>query len=103
MTFGGESMAVYNYNRPHRDNARLYRGLRREPAVDLPPCRIDENKFERKDDAPQNDKKLFGGLADELFEGGIDSDKLLIAALLYILMKEGADIKLIIALGYILM
>lgn len=38
-----------------------------------------------------------------MLDGGIDSDKLLVAVLLYLLIKEGADIKLIIALGYILM
>lgn len=32
-----------------------------------------------------------------------DADQLLIAALLLILVKEGADMKLILALGYILM
>lgn len=103
MTLGGVSMAVYNFNEPQRGNPGLYRGFRRESAADLPPCNIAEKKCEYKDENTQNNKKLFGGLADELFEGGIDSDKLLIAALLYILIKEGADIKLIIALGYILM
>jgi len=34
--------------------------------------------------------------------GGLDSDKLLIAALLLLLMKEGGDKRLILALGYIL-
>ena len=42
-------------------------------------------------------------ILEEFWDGKIDSDKLLIAALLYMLIKEGADIKLIIALGYILM
>ena len=42
-------------------------------------------------------------MIEQFFDSRLDSDKLLIAALLYMLIKEGADIKLIIALGYILM
>ncbi len=36
-------------------------------------------------------------------DGRIDSDKLIIIMLIVILAKEGADLKLLIALGYILM
>lgn len=39
----------------------------------------------------------------KLFDGKIDSDKLVIIALMVILAKEGADMKLILALGYILL
>ena len=43
----------------------------------------------------------------DMFAGDIpglnDPDKLLIAALLLLLIREGADIKLILALGYILL
>lgn len=39
----------------------------------------------------------------EIFGKKPDPDRLLIAALLLILFKEGADMKLILALGYILM
>ena len=50
--------------------------------------------------APQpNSSALLGNL----MPGSIDSDTLLIAALLLILMKEGGDIKLVLALGYILL
>ena len=34
---------------------------------------------------------------------GIESDKLLLMALIYLLIKENADIKLILALGYLLL
>ena len=34
---------------------------------------------------------------------GIENDKLLLIALLYLLIKENADIKLILALGYLLL
>ena len=47
--------------------------------------------------------KFLDALFDDIFDGAMDSDKLLIGAIIYMLIKEGADIKLIIALGYILM
>lgn len=37
-----------------------------------------------------------------ILDGKIDSDKLMIIALMVILAREGADMKLILALGYIL-
>ncbi len=40
---------------------------------------------------------------NRLFDGKIDSDKLMIIALMILLLKEGADMKLIIALAYILL
>ena len=40
----------------------------------------------------------------EIFSGNSqDSDKLLILALMFLLIKDGADMKLILALGYILL
>lgn len=97
-------MAVYGMNSPRREDRRLYGGVHRASAADLPPKIACGNTCEAPAEAEKpKEKKLFEGLIDEFFEGGIDSDKLLIAALLYILIKEGADIKLVIALGYILM
>ena len=49
--------------------------------------------------SPQRRRDLLGGLLPD----GIDSDTLLIAALLFLLLKEGGDIRLVIALGYILL
>jgi hypothetical protein len=102
-------MAVYNINNSRRDNAKLYSGVYKTPAADLPPyskcekiCRNDAES-EEKIIKNKKEKKTLDGLVNEFFEEGIDSDKLLIAVLLYTLIKEGADIKLIIALGYILM
>lgn len=43
------------------------------------------------------------GIINRLLGGGADSDKLLILALMFLLAKEGADMKLILALGYILL
>ena len=102
-------MAVYDLNKPRRGNEKLYRGVYRTPAADLPPQRKCEEVYEKEcinekqDVKSEKEKKVLEGLVDEFFEGGVDSDKLLIAVLLYMLIKEGADIKLIIALGYILM
>ncbi|MBR0140841.1 MAG: hypothetical protein IJM19_01160 [Ruminococcus sp.] len=55
--------------------------------------------------APQQEKSNeTKGLVESLekiFGNGKDPDKFLIIALMFLLYKEGADIKLIIALGYI--
>lgn len=57
-----------------------------------------ENKSpEKKQSGMQLNKFL-----EDFFGDSIDADKLLIAALIWLLIKEGADKKLIIALGYIL-
>lgn len=49
-----------------------------------------------------NNKSIISDGLNKLLEGGFDSDKLTIIALIIILAKEGADMKLILALGYIL-
>ena len=43
------------------------------------------------------------GLLSELLGGKIDEEKALIGLLIYILYKNGADVKLLLALGYLLM
>lgn len=50
-----------------------------------------------------NEKKDISGLLRNIFGEKLDSDKLLIAVLILILAKDGADKKLLIALGYILL
>lgn len=40
-------------------------------------------------------------LAEEIFGSSLDTDKILVAALILLLLKEGADPELILALGYI--
>ncbi len=42
-------------------------------------------------------------IIEKLLGNDMDSDKLLILALIFLLIKEGADTKLILALGYILL
>ncbi len=51
----------------------------------------------------KHNKKDFNDILKNIFDGKIDNDKLIIIALMILLAKEGADIKLIIALGYILL
>lgn len=41
------------------------------------------------------------GIIEKFLGGNIDSDRLLILALMFLLVREGADMKLILALGYI--
>ncbi|MCR5600198.1 MAG: hypothetical protein K6G33_05590 [Ruminococcus sp.] len=97
-------MSVFDSNCRRNDSARLYQSRIRKAAADLPPdhkeeCCAREERISRK----MHKSELLDRLFEEFLDGGMDSDKLLIAALLYMLIKEGADIKLIIALGYILM
>ncbi|WP_303825856.1 hypothetical protein [Ruminococcus flavefaciens] len=102
-------MAVYGEKFPKRTNRAgfdLQHIIEHNAAVDFPPHtsafqKTIEESHESGDQKSRND--IIGGIIEEFLDGGIDSDKLLIAAILYILIKEGADIKLIIALGYILM
>jgi len=62
-----------------------------------------EENLSQSPQLPGPAKDKLSGLIDELFGGSLDGDKLLIAALLLLLIREGADIKLILALGYILL
>lgn len=96
-------MAVY-YSDPRKDkytNMKFCQGQYKKACADLPPVTDEIEKKKANEKSPQ--RKLFNELIDDFFDGGIDSDKILIGALIYLLIKEGADIKLIIALGYILM
>lgn len=60
-------------------------------------------EYNTKRIAPQNGNP-FNNLFSGLFSGEkMDSDKLMLILLIFVLAKEGADLKLLIALGYILM
>lgn len=51
----------------------------------------------------KNSADPISSLLSGIFQGGkLDSDKLMIMALIIVLAREGADMKLLIALGYIL-
>ena len=112
--------AVNRVNEMHRRSRQMVMGQngfsqsrseppqekRSEPAPPLKP----ENKpaFHRSDNN-------FQGLISSLFSGGqgglnkllsefkIDEEKALIAMIIYILAKNGADVKLLIGLGYLLL
>lgn len=53
--------------------------------------------------APQSSSFLSGLLGGNLGDIKIDEEKALIGLLIYILYKQGADIKLLLALGYLLL
>ena len=77
--------------------------------------RIDKNNVQAakmpashtQEPASGQDKSSTGGLNGLLSgifpDGKLDNDKIIIIALIVILAKEGADLKLLLALGYILM
>lgn len=98
-------MAVYNRNGGKErgcENMRIYQNCPRNIAADIPPN--EDKRCENKAKSSQSPTvSSLKSILDDLLDGGIDSDKLLVAVLMYLLIKEGADIKLIIALGYILM
>ena len=52
---------------------------------------------------PQENSGKHGDLLRQILSGGTDKDKLLIGALMFALLREGGDMRLILALGYILL
>lgn len=67
----------------------------------------EQNKKSMNTPPPEVKKSSAGGLNGLLSgifsDGKLDNDKIIIIALIVILAKEGADLKLLLALGYILM
>ena len=94
-------MAVYSYSSSCRcgDGINICHGAHHRATADIPPLHEDE----AEETVGGSKKSLFDDMAYEFFGGSIDSDKLLIALIIYMLIQEGADIKLILALGYILL
>lgn len=75
------------------------------PTPPPPPPPEKEERVKPKGSTPQKNpsqgrKNMLSGLFSD---GKLDNDKIIIIALIVILAKEGADIKLLLALGYILM
>ncbi|WP_295087847.1 hypothetical protein [Ruminococcus sp.] len=86
------------------EHMNLYHGIHKKSSADVPPSLCKQEPVHEECNSDHSSlSKLFDELLDEFFDGKIDNDKLLIGALMYMLIKEGADMKLIIALGYILM
>ena len=80
-----------------------------EPEKETVAEEIKQEQFKKAIDTPKQNKKggnFIGNILSDILgsEGGkLDSDKIIIIALIFILAKEGADLKLLLALGYILM
>lgn len=97
----------------HRQGDQRYNVQAHPPHTAIPIHNESESDFQNAAEncTPQmqslperNFKKKQGSIFSGLFSGeNTDSDLILIIALIVILSKEGADLKLLIALGYILM
>lgn len=120
-------MAVYDgrqMNRMRQDAIRRSREMygRQSAGIDVitkttnnyPAKKKEKSDCTNKSELPQHEsenhslqKKSSGGnelseLFGKILGGKLDGDKLIIIALMIMLAKEGADLKLILALGYIL-
>ena len=84
----------FRYNTASRSFPSHYsQGLQQPEETDMPAAKAENTG---------RGGAVYDPFAD-IFGKKLDPDRLLIAALLLILVKEGADMKLILALGYILM
>ena len=85
-------MAVY-YSDPRKDkytNMKFCQGQYKKACADLPPVTDEIEKKKANEKSPQ--RKLFNELIDDFFDGGIDSDKILIGASLYFDQEAGFNI-----------
>lgn len=119
-------MPVYDHgqiNRMRQDAVRRSREMHGSSVVssshysqgqnksDLPPVppetelqgQISDSDNKNHSYEQKNKTNQIKDILNKLLDGKIDSDKLIIIALMVILAKEGADMKLILALGYILL
>ena len=64
----------------------------------------EHSDHENHDNAEKGSKNLFSGLFEEFLPNlKLDDDKIIIILLLIVLARNGSDIKLLLALGYLLM
>lgn len=95
-------------NTSHYSTAENYKSKPAPPEPEKIPESPSELKpAETNNNSPQIQKNYSNNLTfpesiGKIFGGNLDSEKLTIIALIIILAKEGADMKLILALGYIL-
>lgn len=95
-------------NTSHYSTAENYKSKPTPPEPEKIPESPSELKpTETNNNSPQIQKNYSNNLhfpesIEKIFGGNLDSEKLTIIALIIILAKEGADMKLILALGYIL-
>lgn len=85
-------MSVYSSPEKYNKSGRF-----RRPA-DIPP-----NRDHISTPRPPDTGKSLNNIIESILGNGQDSDRLLILALMFLLAKDGADMKLILALGYILL
>lgn len=96
----------------------LHQNLHQEPPTPITLQNFptqNEQSHTSNNDLPQAQGEIFktGGLFKNLFSGSsfsgileklpLDSEQILIGVLIFILMSEGADVMLLLALGYILL
>jgi hypothetical protein len=75
-----------------------------EPSGDEKRDSSPKNNSNNSEFINKNNSNPLNSLLSGIFsDGKIDNDKIIIIALIVLLAKEGADIKLLMALGYILM
>lgn len=92
-------MSVYGHNMKRNPSEFLIQ-QQTDNAPPLPPPIMDQRKVNESNNKRIKKKH---DLISDILPNNIDADTLLIAALLFLLLKEGGDIKLVIALGYILL
>lgn len=80
-----------------RRSAPEQQDTRREEKPEPPPCDTEQKKASAQKDP-------FSGILDGLLGGlHVDGERALLVMLLIILARDGADLKLLLALGYLLM
>ena len=80
-----------------RQNAPKQNGVPQRPSGIPAPASPPAPEPPAKESEPRRDQMLFGSAFQ------FDNEKLMILLILYLLIKEKADIKLILALGYLLL
>ena len=94
-------MAVYESGNMNR--MQMMEAVRRPQEMHRHSHHDEHTAVEEKTECISAKENTAAGLLDRLFhDGKPDSDILLIVALIYLLYKEKADLKLILALGYII-
>lgn len=89
-----------SYDRRAVSSSHYSQNSREDKAPEAVEKPLDTKPEKSASDVPENQ---LARLAEQIFGSALDTDKLLVAALILLLLKEGADPKLILALGYIFM
>ena len=95
----GQSPRQEEYRQPHLANAvpLLQENKSNQKSKPFSPAQTAETE---KKAVPQNSGNMLGGLLSQL---NLDNDRLIILLLLVVLLNEGADHKLLLALCYLLL